>query len=224
MQHEPFATIAELVAAIEKKLAEQPSPVNEELPPVDHATLEHLMRFLDEGHRFVDFLHKRLFSERPSATDPAAEGANRKTFLQTFKIILARALTHPDSVAKHYASFAGLAIRVLQGDSDLAPNGFDRRFRDDTWRSSAFYRGLLQLYLAWKQTMQSWVDDQQFDERDRARVQFVLDQFTAAWAPSNLPINPAALRRAESSQGASAVRGLAELNSAIVADPMGFTA
>ena len=166
------------------------------------------MRLLDEAHRFVDFLHKRLFSERSSAADPAAEDANSKTFLQTFKIILARALTHPDSVAKHYALFAGLAIRVLQGDSDLALNGFDRRFRDDTWRSSTFYRGLLQLYLAWKQTMQSWVDDQQFDERDRARVQFILDQFTAALAPSNLPINPVALRRAETSQGASAVRGL----------------
>src|SRR5262249_56377498 len=104
--------------------------------------------------------------------------------------------------------FAGLAIQVLQGDSDLAADGPDRRFRDNLWRSSAFYRGLLQLYLAWKQTMQSWVDDQTFDERDRARVQFILDQLTAALAPSNMPINPAALRRAESSHGASALRGL----------------
>jgi polyhydroxyalkanoate synthase len=208
MQQEPFASVAELVAAIEKKLAEQPPPVDEELPPLDHATLEHLMRLLDEAHRFVDFLHKRLFVERSPVADATAEMANGKTLLQTFRTILAKALTHPESLARHYASFAGLAIRVLQGDCDLAPNGSDRRFRDDMWRSSAFYRGLLQLYLAWKQTMQSWLDEQDFDERDHARVQFILDQLAAALAPSNLPINPAALRRAENSQGASAVRGL----------------
>ena len=68
-------------AGIEKRLAEQPSPVNEELPPLDHATLEHLMRLLDEAHRFVDFLHKRLFSEQSSATDPAAEGAGENIFV-----------------------------------------------------------------------------------------------------------------------------------------------
>lgn len=196
----PQSQLEALAAEIDRRLQQ-----DEPAPPLDSATLQQLTQLLDELNRFVDFLHQRYFGATPP---PAASGIKGKGLLQTIQQILARALTHPESLAKHYAAFAGEVLRALRQESDLTPDEHDRRFRDEAWRTIPFYRSLLQIYLAWSRTMQSWVDAQDFDERDRQRVRFVFDQLIAALAPSNLPLNPAALKRAEASEGASVVAGV----------------
>jgi hypothetical protein len=195
----PQSPLEALAAEIDRRLQQ-----DEPTPPLDSATLQRLTQLLDELNKFVDFLHQRYFGTAP----PPSSGIQDKGLLQTIQQILARALTHPESLAKHYAAFAGEVLQVLRRESDLAPGEHDRRFRDEAWRTIPFYRSLLQLYLAWSRTMQAWLDDQDFDVRDRQRVQFVFGQLIAALAPSNLPLNPAALKRAEASEGASVVAGV----------------
>jgi polyhydroxyalkanoate synthase len=117
-------------------------------------------------------------------------------------------LNEPSSLAKRYAQFARLVLEAARQELDLEPEPGDRRFKDPLWRTSPLHRTLLQVYLAWQKSLGAWVGEQRLTPDDEQRVRFVLDQLVAALAPSNLPLNPAALKRADTTEGASAVQGL----------------
>lgn len=177
----------------------------------DPALLARLQRLLGELAGFVDWLreHKLGAGAAPDATAATADsGLNGQGLLRTLGLMLSRVLDNPGSLAEHYAAFARLALAASRQELDLEPAPTDRRFKDPLWRTSPVHRMLLQLYLAWQRTLDAWAAGQRFTPDDRQRVQFVLDQLVAALAPSNLPLNPAALKRAESTEGASAVQGL----------------
>jgi polyhydroxyalkanoate synthase subunit PhaC len=146
----------------------------------------------------------------PAPPKAAGEAADGKGLLETFGLILTMALDQPDRLAEHLSKFAALALDILllRADPPPEPSPRDRRFRDPLWQQSPVLRGLMQLYLAWRQHMQAWIDAHELAPGDRLRVQFVLDQLAAAFSPSNLPLHPVALKRAESSKGQSAVAGL----------------
>lgn len=165
-------------------------------------TLDKLINLLEAGSELLSDLRSGEIA------DPPGSAVNGKGFLQSLQVILSSALSNPDSLAKHYGAFAARVLDVLRQDSDLQPAPGDRRFKHGLWRDSAFFRGLMQIYLAWGEHMQAWVDDQDIGEDDQRRVQFIFEQFIAALAPSNLPINPAALQRAELSMGQTAVSGI----------------
>jgi len=185
--------------------------------PQDAAGVERLNALLDEAKCFVDWLHDRV-AGTPAAAGKANEGGltgepkdsglTGKGLLHTLKLMLARVLDDPSSLATHYAKFAGLVLDAAQQKLDLEPDAGDRRFKDPLWRTSPLHRMLLQVYLGWQRTLGEWAKAQRFTPDDEQRVQFVLDQLVAALAPSNLPLNPAALKRAETTEGASAVNGL----------------
>jgi polyhydroxyalkanoate synthase len=178
--------------------------------PTDAAGIERLTALLDELKHLADWLHARVAGGLPGADGDGApdSGLTGKSLLHTLKLMLARALDDPASLASNYASFAGLVLHAAKQKLDLEPEPGDRRFKDPLWRTSPLHRMLLQLYLAWQRTLGEWAKAQRFTPQDAQRVQFVLDQLTAALAPSNLPLNPAALKRAEATEGASAVNGL----------------
>ncbi|HEY5724153.1 MAG TPA: alpha/beta fold hydrolase [Allosphingosinicella sp.] len=134
-----------------------------------------------------------------------------KGLIATIRLLIAQILQAPESVAKHYADFAREALRVLEGESDIAPPPRDFRFKDRLWSESSFFRILLQLYLALDQAAQSWLDEQPIQPIDKRRIRFILEQLIAAVAPSNLPLNPAALRRADATEGGSVVDGVHNL-------------
>jgi polyhydroxyalkanoate synthase len=167
-----------------------------------------LHALLDEAKRFVDWLHDRVAGPHEGGAEPPDSGFAGKGLLHTLKLMLAHALDDPSSLAAHYGKFAGLVLDAAQGRLDLEPEPGDRRFKDPLWRTSALHRMLLQVYLGWQRTLGEWAQAQNFTAEDEQRVQFVLDQLVAALAPSNLPLNPAALKRAEATEGASAVNGL----------------
>lgn len=146
----------------------------------------------------------------PRGKTAAPEAATGKGLAETFAQILALALEQPDLLAEHLSAFAGEAADILRAPSeaDREPSPKDRRFRDPLWRESPVLRGLLQLYLSWNAHVQGWLDAQQIGAADRMRIQFILDQMKAALAPSNLPLHPSAIKRAESSGGKSTVQGL----------------
>jgi polyhydroxyalkanoate synthase len=179
-----------------------------EAGPVDASGIERLNALLDELKRLVDFLHGRVAGALCPGEDTSDSGLTGKGLLHTLKLMLARALDDPASLASHYASFAGLMLDAARQKLDLEPEPGDRRFKDPLWRTSPLHRTLLQVYLGWQRTLGEWVKAQHFTPEDEQRVQFVIDQLIAALAPSNLPLNPAALKRAETTEGASAVNGL----------------
>lgn len=163
---------------------------------------------LSKAERLMRVAAEVLSAPRPATAAP--EAATGKGFAETFAQILALALDKPDLLAEHFSAFAGEATEILRHpfQAEREPSSQDRRFRDPLWQESPVLRGLLQLYLAWGAHVQAWLDAQEIGAADRMRIQFILDQMKAVLAPSNLPIHPSAIKRAESSGGKTAVRGL----------------
>ena len=146
----------------------------------------------------------------PPKREDDGDASTGKSFAQTFAQIISLALENPDRLAEHLSAFAGQAIDILRQspDVDLEPCPRDRRFRDPLWRDSPVLRGLMQLYLSWNLHVQQWLDAQDIDDADRLRIQFLIDQMKAALSPTNLPLHPVAIKRADESGGRSAVQGL----------------
>ncbi len=124
--------------------------------------------------------------------------------LQVFK--------QPDVFVQRYTQFAKELVNIVQTKSELQPQRGDRRFRDAVWQDNRIYRIVLQSYLAWSKELQGLVDDLAFDdEADQRRAQFLLNQLSAALAPSNSPLNPTAVKRAYQTGGQSVVMGMQNL-------------
>ena len=153
----------------------------------------------------ADALDKLRDEDKDHGAQTAAPG---KGFIETLGLILTSALDRPEPLAQRFAAFSSTVIGILRQNSDIAPPAQDRRFSEALWQESAVLRGLLQIYLAWGEHLQKWVDEQEFEAQDRLRVKFIFDQVLAALSPSNLPIHPSALKRAEKSAGMSAVAGI----------------
>jgi len=140
-----------------------------------------------------------LKADRPS---------DRRGLLAALQLIVAQALVDPLVFAKHYAAFAAEALKILEGSSTLEPIADDFRFKDSLWRDSTLLRTMVQLYLALDRSLRAWLDEVPITNEDRRRLAFLIEQAIAGLAPSNLPLNPTALKRAESTGGASLVSGL----------------
>jgi len=112
----------------------------------------------------------------------------------------------------HVGRTAGLgreAARIALGRSDVAPPKGEGRFRDPAWQDNALYHRLMQLYLAWVEAVESMVESADLEWRDSERARFFAGILTTAAAPTNtLAGNPAALKRAFETAGASTVRGV----------------
>ena len=152
--------------------------------------------------------------EAESHTDADADAdayRDGKGLIATARLLIAQILQAPESVAKHYANFSREALRALEGESEIAPVPRDFRFKDKLWAESPLLRILLQLYLALERSARSWVDEQPIEAIDKRRIHFIFEQLIAAISPSNLPLNPAALRRADATEGRSVVEGARNL-------------
>jgi polyhydroxyalkanoate synthase subunit PhaC len=139
-------------------------------------------------------------------------GFSRQDVLRVIGWIAQQALTQPMALAENQVAFASELIQILAGQSELAPESGDKRFQDPTWKDNPFYRIWMQGYLAWRDSLNSFVDRAGFDATNIARARFVLSLLTEAVAPTNfLPGNPAALKKMMETGGASLARGLQNL-------------
>jgi polyhydroxyalkanoate synthase len=100
-------------------------------------------------------------------------------------------------------------IRIGLGRSEVEPKRGDGRFRDPAWQDNAVFHRLEQAYLATCQTGDNLVDT--LDEKNWTHVQkarFLMGIVTSTTAPTNLLVsNPAAMKRAVDTRGASLARG-----------------
>jgi len=122
------------------------------------------------------------------------------------------AVTQPRAVMEAQAALVRELIGVLAGRSSLAPEPGDRRFQDPTWSTSPVYRAWMQGYLAWRSSLHGLLETIGLSRPNVARAHFVISLLTEAVAPTNSVLgNPAALKKALETGGASLGRGLVNL-------------
>ncbi|HEX6377063.1 MAG TPA: hypothetical protein VFZ91_15235 [Allosphingosinicella sp.] len=178
-----------------------------------------LLFLIDTAARHLDKLRAAVVAdatgveaEAQAEAEPKGEAAlGGKSFVATIRLLIAHVLSAPEGAAKHYARFAAEALRIFEGESALGPTPGDFRFKDRLWVESDFFRILLQLYLSLGRSVKAWLDEQPLDPADKQRIHFIFEQMVAAIAPSNLPLNPSALRRANATEGGSMVDGVRHL-------------
>lgn len=126
---------------------------------------------------------------------------------------VATTVAQPRSLVRETRRFGRETVRIVGGRSKRAPAKGDKRFADPAWSENPMLRRLCQEYLNFCESVDQLVDDLH-DRPSRSwqeieRAQFVMNIVQSALAPTNfLATNPAALKRAFDTSGASLARGL----------------
>jgi len=153
--------------------------------------------------------------DSPSALNPMV-GVSRSELLQAVGGLLRSTLTSPRITARHVGKLGKETLKIVKGQSELAPHPKDKRFHDPVWKSNPFYRAGLQYWMAWGKQVDEWAGELRMGELERARSRFVLGMITDALSPTNTLLgNPAAVKQAYATGGASLWRGLKNVYSDI---------
>jgi polyhydroxyalkanoate synthase len=111
--------------------------------------------------------------------------------------------------ARHSANYASQLASIVTGGSAIRPTKGDRRFTDPTFTDHPLYRRIMQAYLALCSEVDASVAESNLQWKDKELLQFVAELVTSSLAPTNVLLgNPAALKRAFETCGASLVLGL----------------
>jgi poly[(R)-3-hydroxyalkanoate] polymerase subunit PhaC len=122
--------------------------------------------------------------------------------------LFGRALQRPRLVAHQAQELAAELTRIAAGRSQVEPPPAERRFVDPTWHQNPLYHRVMQAYLTFSESLHRSVQEAGLDEKNAQRADFAVTMLTAALAPTNFLLgNPAALKRAFETGGASLVRG-----------------
>jgi polyhydroxyalkanoate synthase len=157
-------------------------------------------------------------AEEASPAANAILGANpfvelgTQDIFATYGELLRSIVARPERLWPAAGKLAAELYKIALGDSDIQPAAGDRRFVDPAWQENAFYRRLMQGYLAWRQAGLSLVEspnDGGSDWKVPAQHRFAMMLLTEALAPTNtLWGNPAALKRVFDTAGVSLIDGM----------------
>ncbi len=104
------------------------------------------------------------------------------------------------------------AAKLWQQSMQSASQIADKRFSASAWTHNPFSSYAAEAYLLNARTLQGLADAVQADSKTKARIRFVVDQITAASAPSNfLALNAEAQQKAIDTKGESIARGMQNL-------------
>jgi polyhydroxyalkanoate synthase len=140
-------------------------------------------------------------------------GFRGEDLLATSGALTKEAAANPTLLLEQQAGLVREMTRVLSGQSELKPSPQDKRFADAAWSQNPFYRVFLGGYLAWSNSLEEYIDKTSFDDLTKERARFVTQLVTSALSPSNSLANPAALKHAFDTGGASVVHGLRNMMS-----------
>jgi polyhydroxyalkanoate synthase len=136
-------------------------------------------------------------------------GVRGQDILDSARMLLGQTLSNPAVAARQSLAFLAELGRIATGGSELAPDAKDRRFADPAWKESVPYRSLAQVYLAWGNALNRFLDQANLNKRDAERARFVASLVVDAMSPTNsLAGNPAALKKLLDTGGTSLVHGL----------------
>jgi polyhydroxyalkanoate synthase len=138
-------------------------------------------------------------------------GVRRKDIIDSFRSVVVEAVAHPSHTAASLGHLTTTAADVVLGRDERQPDAKDRRFADPAWSQNSWYRRLAGVHLAAEAELTAWLAGSTLSEVDRERARFVLSFLLDAASPSNLPLNPAALKRLIDTGGTSAVAGVRHL-------------
>jgi polyhydroxyalkanoate synthase len=139
-------------------------------------------------------------------------GFTAQDIIATLQRIAAQAFEQPGNIVEQQAAFVREMIRIVAGQSELAPDAGDKRFQDAAWTSNPFYRYWLQSYLAWRKGLNGFIDNSGMDPVNTARARFVLSLMTEAFAPTNFLLgNTAAIKKFVDTGGGSLMAGFQNL-------------
>jgi polyhydroxyalkanoate synthase len=114
----------------------------------------------------------------------------------------------PDLVIREQIGLLTELMQVAIGDSVVAPDPGDRRFRHEIWQKSPFFKRVMQSYLAWRKSLFNILDSSNASDREKERARFALGLFTEAVAPTNTLLgNPGAVKRMVETRGKSLLYG-----------------
>ena len=124
---------------------------------------------------------------------------------------MAAALAQPGPVTRGAGRLVRDWASIARGTDEHLPSPKDKRFADPAWSTNPAFRRLGQGYLALASQLDRLVDDYEKtaeDWHDVERARFAVGVLTSALAPTNtVPGNPAVLKRAFDTAGASLLRG-----------------
>jgi polyhydroxyalkanoate synthase subunit PhaC len=126
----------------------------------------------------------------------------------------AQDLGAPENMVAEASRVLAELAEVALGVSQVSIPVSDKRFSDPAWRESPVYRRLAQSYLVWLQSMERLAAAPEInaDWRRAAQARYTSTLITAALSPTNFLFgNPAALKRAVDTGGASLLRGSANM-------------
>src|SRR5262245_1681376 len=73
-------------------------------------------------------------------------GVSTRDILNTTASILRQMIAQPDVTTKHTTLWLSELVNILEGKSEVAPDGKDRRFQDPAWHESWLYKDMMQFY------------------------------------------------------------------------------
>ena len=121
---------------------------------------------------------------------------------------LGSAVLRSKRVTPEVTGLAADLAKIAVGRSDIEAARGDWRFKDPAWRENPVYRRLGQTYLASSRALERVTESEDLDWRTAERAQLATSILTSTLAPTNtLAGNPAALKRAFETAGASLLRG-----------------
>jgi polyhydroxyalkanoate synthase subunit PhaC len=152
-------------------------------------------------------------AEDVERTSQAVAGGEPVADLDPFRLFGVYAnLVDPRRLAREAPRATGELLKVALGVSKVAPPARDARFADPAWSENPVYRRVMQAYLVWAESVDRVAAAGDGDWREEARVRFATAALTGTLAPTNLLVgNPAALKRAFDTAGASLAHGARNL-------------
>ncbi len=148
-------------------------------------------------------------------------GLAREDLAGAVGVMLRATATQPEKAVAHAKSFSDDVIKIFSNKSDLAPAPRDRRFADPAWAQNPMFKFGMQYYLAAEKGFKGWIADLDLDDLERSRANFVAGMVIDSLSPTNTLVgNPAAIKKAMETGGASLIRGLKNAYDDIVNNDM----
>jgi polyhydroxyalkanoate synthase len=120
--------------------------------------------------------------------------------------------TGAGAVIRHSLHYVGQLASIVTGGSPIQPAPGDRRFTDPAFTDNPVYRRVMQAYLALSNEVHTAVEESDLRWKDKELFRFLATAVTSSLAPTNVPLgNPAAVKRAFETAGASLVLGARNL-------------
>ncbi|HEY4410080.1 MAG TPA: poly(3-hydroxyalkanoate) polymerase [Acidimicrobiia bacterium] len=127
---------------------------------------------------------------------------------------------HPLAVARRVGGLAATLAQVTAGRSDIAPARHDRRFVDQAWSTSWWFRRRMQTYLALGETVNGLIDDAGLLPAPETRVRFAAQNVVDALAPTNFAwSNPTVIKTTVDEGGRNFLRGVRNAVAELPAPP-----